>query len=125
MPQASTGAGLAPHFGARGVGLFLNVSLNSVTRPRAPERGAPRAKWDATGVAMQHQLSNSNASTTIGRVLARFAETEATRGVQFISNVKPEVRERIRLVERALRAAAQGCAPRASSGSRHGDRQLS
>ena len=31
----------------------------------------------------------------------------------------------IRLVETALRAAAQGCAPQASSGNRHGDRQLS
>jgi hypothetical protein len=80
---------------------------------------------------MQHQLSNSNASTTIGRVkssptgtlasarLARFAETEATRAMQF------KQARNIRLVETALRAAAQGCALQASSGNRHGDRQLS
>jgi len=92
---------------------------------------------------MQHQLSNSNASTTIGRVksspthnlastrLARSpAETEASRAMQFkqarnFSRVKPEARERIRLVETALRVAAEGCAPQASSGNRHGERQLS
>jgi len=91
---------------------------------------------------MQHQLSNSNASTTIGQVksgptanlasarLARFAETEASRAMQFkqarnFSKVKPEARERIRLVETALRVAAQGCGPQASSGNKHGDRQLS
>lgn len=91
---------------------------------------------------MQHQLSNSNASTTIGRVkssptnnrasarLARFAETEATCAVQFkqtrdFSNVKPEASERIRLVETALRAAAQRSASRASSGNGCGDRELS
>ncbi len=80
---------------------------------------------------MQHQLSNLNVSTTIGRVksspignlasarLARFAETEATRDMQF------KQARNIRLVETALRAAAQGCAPQASSGNRHGDRQLS
>ncbi|MGB0055654.1 MAG: hypothetical protein WBQ20_02635, partial [Methyloceanibacter sp.] len=39
------------------------------------------------------------------------------------SNVKPEASKRIR--ETAFRAAAQGCAPQASSGNRHGDRQLS
>ena len=94
------------------------------------------------GVALQHQLRNSNASSTIGRIksspagnlasarLARFAVTEATRAMQFkharnVSNVKPEASERIRLVKTALRAAAQGCAPQASSGNRHGDRQLS
>ena len=82
---------------------------------------------------MQHQLSNSNASSTIGRVkssptgnrasarVARFAETEATCAMQFkqtrdFSNVKPEASERIRLVETALRAAAQRSAPQASSG---------
>ena len=91
---------------------------------------------------MQHQLSNSNASTTIGRVkssptgnrasarLARFAETEATCAMQFkqtrdFSNVKPEASERIRLVETALRAAAQRCVPHASSGVGCSDRQLS
>jgi Bacterial SH3 domain len=91
---------------------------------------------------MQHRLSSSNASTTIGRVrssptgnlasarLARFAETEATRTMQFkqarnFSKVKPEARGRIRLVETALRVAAPGCASQASSGNRHGDRQLS
>ena len=91
---------------------------------------------------MQHQLSNSNASTTIGRVkssptgnrasarLARFAETEATCAMQFkqtrdFSNVKPEASERIRLVETALRAAAQRSAPQASSGGGCSDRQLS
>ena len=80
---------------------------------------------------MQHQLSNSNVSTTIGRVksspignlasarLTRFAETEATRDMQF------KQARNIRLVETALRAAAQGCAPQASSGNSHGDRQLS
>ena len=90
---------------------------------------------------MQHQLSNSNAPTTIGRVkssptgnlasarLARSAETEASRAMQFkrarnFSKVKPEVRGRIRLVETALRVAAEGCVPQAS-GNRHGDRQLS
>ena len=41
------------------------------------------------------------------------------------SNVKPEASERIRLVETALRAAAQGCAPQAPSGNRHDDGQLS
>jgi SH3 domain-containing protein len=91
---------------------------------------------------MPHQLSNSNASTAIGRVksnhtvyhaserMARFAETEATCGVQFkqtrnFSNVKPEARERVRLVETALRAAAQRSAPQASSGGGCSDRQLS
>ena len=91
---------------------------------------------------MQHQLSNSNASSTIGRIkssptgklasarLARFAVTEAIRAMQFkqarnFSNLKPEASERIRLVETALRAAAQECAPQASSGNMHGDRQLS
>jgi len=91
---------------------------------------------------MQHQLSNSNASTTIGQVksgptanlasarLARFAETEASRAMEFkqarnFSKLKPEARERIRLVETALRVAAQGCGPQASSGNKHGDRQLS
>ena len=90
------------------------------------------------GVALQHQLRNSNASTTIGQVksnlasarLARFAAAEAIRGMQFkqarnFSNVKPEASARIRLVETALRAAAQGCAPQASSGNRHDDGQLS
>ena len=113
--------------------LLSERSLNSVTRPRAPEREVPH-KLKRTlggGVAMQHQLSNSNASTTIGRVkssptgtlasarLARFAETEATRAMQF------KQARNIRLVETALRAAAQGCALQASSGNRHGDRQLS
>ena len=81
---------------------------------------------------MQHQLSNSNASTTIGRVkssptanhasgkIARFAEAETTCGMQFkqarnFSNVNPETRERIRRVETALRAA-QRSVPHASSG---------
>jgi Bacterial SH3 domain len=102
----------------------------------------PEFKWDATrGVAMQHQLSNSNASTTIGRVkssptanhaserIARFAEADATCGMQFkqarnFSNAKPETRERIRLVETALRAA-QRSVPHASSGVGCSDRQLS
>jgi hypothetical protein len=94
------------------------------------------------GVALQHQLSNSNASSTIGRIkssptgklasarLARFAVTEAIRGMQFkqarnFSNLKPEASERIRLVETALRAAAQRSAPQASSGGGCSDRQLS
>jgi hypothetical protein len=102
----------------------------------------PEFKWDATrGVAMQHQLSNSNASTTIGRVkssptanhaserIARFAEADATCGMQSkqarnFSNAKPETREHIRLVETALRAA-QRSVPRASSGVGCSDRQLS
>jgi hypothetical protein len=88
---------------------------------------------------MEHQLSNSNASTTIDRVksrptsnrasarLARFAETEATCAMQFkqtrdFSNVKPEASERIRLVETALRAAQRSAA---SSGGGCSDRQLS
>lgn len=122
--------------------LLSERSLNSVTRPRALEREVPHELGDATrGVAMQHQLSNSNAPTTIGRVkssptgnlasarLARSAETEASRAMQFkrarnFSKVKPEVRGRIRLVETALRVAAEGCVPQAS-GNRHGDRQLS
>ena len=91
---------------------------------------------------MQYQLSNSNASTTNGRIksdptgslasekLARFAVTEATRAIQFkqarnFSKEKPEAGERIRLIETALRAATQECAPRASSGNRHGDGQPS
>jgi Bacterial SH3 domain len=62
--------------------------------------------------------------------LVRFAETEATRAMQFkqtrdFSNVKPEASERIRLVETALRAAAQRSAPQASSGGGGHDRQLS
>jgi Bacterial SH3 domain len=91
---------------------------------------------------MQHQLSNSNASTTIGPVkpgpignrasarLARFAETEAPcahkfkRAVDF-SNAKPMASEQIRLVETALRAAAQRSAPQALSGAEINDRQLS
>ena len=125
-----------------GIG-FFERSLNSVTRPRALEREVPHELGDATrGVAMQHQLSNSNAPTTIGRVkssptgnlasarLARFAETEASRAMQFkqarnFSKVKPEARERIRRVETALRVAAQGCGPQASSGNKQGNRQLS
>src|SRR5262249_34587877 len=91
---------------------------------------------------MQHRLSNSNASTTIGRVqstpsgnlasarLARSAETEASRAVHFkqarnFSKVNPEARERIRLVETALRVATEGCVPQASSVNRHRDRQFS
>ena len=102
----------------------------------------PEFKWDATrGVAMQHQLSNSNASTTIGRVksrptanhaserIARFAEAEATCGMQFkqarnFSRGKQETWESIRLVETALRAA-QRSVPHASSGVGCSDRQLS
>ena len=41
------------------------------------------------------------------------------------SNVKPEASARIRLVETALRAAAQGCDPQASSGNKHDDGQVS
>jgi hypothetical protein len=90
---------------------------------------------------MQHQLSNSNTSTTIGRGksnstgnlasarLARFAETEATRALRFtqarnFSKVKPGRRERIRLDETTLGVVAEGCAPQASSGNSHGERQL-
>ena len=91
---------------------------------------------------MQHQLSNSNASTTISPVkpspignrasarLARFAEPEAPCAMQFkkaldFSNAKPEASERIRLVETALRAAAQRSASQASSGAGCSDGQLS
>ena len=120
------------------------VPLNSATRPWAPEKEAPRKfKWDATwGVAMQHQLSNSNASTTISPVKpspisnrasvrrARFAETEAPCAMKFkraldFSNAQPKASEQIRLVETALRAAAQRSAPQASSGAEISDRQLS
>src|SRR5262249_17454254 len=90
---------------------------------------------------MQHQISNSNTSTTIGRGksiptgnlasarLARFAETEATRALRFtqarnFSKVKPRGRERIRLDETTLGVVAEGCAPQASSGNSHGERQL-
>jgi Bacterial SH3 domain len=90
---------------------------------------------------MQHQLSNSNASTTIGRVkssptanhasgkIARFAEAETTCGMQFkqarnFSNANPETREGIRRAETALRAA-QRSVPHASSGVGCSDRQLS
>src|SRR5262245_18717070 len=89
--------------------LLSERSLNSVTRPWALETEVPHKLGDANrGVAMQHQLSNSNAPTTIGRVkssatgnlvsarLARSAETEASRAMQFkqarnISEMKPEV----------------------------------
>jgi len=91
---------------------------------------------------MQHQLSNSNASTTISPVkpnpigkrasarLARFAEPEAPCAMQFkkaldFSNAKPEASERIRLVETALRAAAQRSASQASTGAGCSDGQLS
>lgn len=101
----------------------------------------PEFKWDAArGVAMQHQLSNSNASTTIGRVesrptanhasekIARFAAAEATCSMQFkqarnFLRGKQETWERIRLVESALRAA-QRSVPHASSGVACSDRQL-
>ena len=88
---------------------------------------------------MQHQLSNSNASTTIGRVksrptgnlasASRSAETEASHAMQFkqarnFSKVKPEAKKRIRLVETTLRVA-EGCVPQASSGNRYGDPQHS
>jgi Bacterial SH3 domain len=124
--------------------VFLMVPLNSATRPWAQEKEAPREfKWDATwGVAMQHQLSNSNASTTISPVkpspignrasvrLARFAETEAPCAMKFkraldFSNAQTKASEQIRLVETALRAAAQRSAPQASSGAEISDRQLS
>ena len=91
---------------------------------------------------MQHQLSNSNASTTMSPAkpspisnrasarLARFAETEAPCAVQLkktldFSIAKREASESIRLVETALRAAAQGSAPHASSGAGCSDRELS
>ena len=91
---------------------------------------------------MQHQLSNSNASTTISPVkpgpisnrasvrLARFTETEAPCAMKFkraldFSNAQPKASEQIRLVETALRAAAQRSAPQASSGAEISDRQLS
>jgi hypothetical protein len=90
---------------------------------------------------MQHQLSNSNASTAIGRVrssstanhaserIARLAEAEATCSMQFkrarnFLKGKQETRERIRLVETALRAA-QRSVPHALSGIGSSDRQLS
>jgi len=94
------------------------------------------------GVAMQNQLSNSNASTTIGSVkpgpignrasvrLARLAETGAPCAIQKnktldFSTATPGASEQIRLVETALRAAAQRPLPQASSGPGCSDRQLS
>ena len=90
---------------------------------------------------MQHQSSNSNASTTIGPVksrptanhasekIARFAAAEATCSMQFKRarnslRGKQETWERIRLVETAL-LAAQRSIPHASSGVGCSDRQLS
>jgi hypothetical protein len=90
---------------------------------------------------MQHQLSNSNASTAIGRVrssstanhaserIARLAEAEATCSMQFnrarnFLRGKQETWERIRLVETALRAA-QRSVPHASSSVGVSDRKLS
>ena len=91
---------------------------------------------------MQHQLSHASVSRTIGQVksstagnrasarLARFQETDAAYAIHSkqargLSNVRPETRERIRVVETALRAAAQRSAPQVSSGGRRGDQQLS
>ena len=90
---------------------------------------------------MQHQPSNSNASTTIGPVksrptanhasekIARFAAAEATCSMQLKRarnslRRKQETWERIWLVETALRAA-QRSIPHASSGVGCSDRQLS
>jgi Bacterial SH3 domain len=94
------------------------------------------------GVAVHHQLMNSNAATTISPVkpspignrasasLGRFAEPEAPCAMQFknalaFSNAKPEASERIRLVETALRAAAERSSLQASSGGGYSDRQRS
>ncbi len=90
---------------------------------------------------MQHQLSYSNASTTINPVkpspignrasvrLARLAETEAPCATQFkktldIANARPKESEHIRQIEVALRAAAQRSAPQASSGAGCSDARL-
>ena len=93
------------------------------------------------GVAMQHQLSYSNASTTLSPFkpspignresarLARLAETEAPCAMRFkktldISNARSKESEHIRQVEMALRAAAQKSAPQASSGAVCSDARL-
>jgi hypothetical protein len=90
---------------------------------------------------MQHQLSYSNASTTISPVkpspignrgsatLARFAQTEAPcmqlKKTLDIANAKPKkASEDIRRIETALRAAAQRPAPQASSGAGCSDARL-
>ena len=130
--QASTSAAIALHFRRR--------FLTGATGPGRQKRGVPRPEVGrCVGVAMQHQLSTS---TTISPVkpspignrasarVARFAETEAPCAMQFkkaldFSNAKPKARERVRLVETALRAAAQRSAPQASSGARCSDRQHS
>jgi Bacterial SH3 domain len=67
---------------------------------------------------MQHQLSNSNASTSEAPCAMQFKKARD------FSHAKPEASERIRLVETALRAVAQRSAPQASAGA-CGNRQLS
>jgi len=125
----------------RAVGLLSARSALASRNLGRRKRCAPSSSGRLRGVAMQHQLSNVNASTTIGRVkssptanhalgkIARFAEAETTCGMQFkqarnFSNAKPETRESIRRVETALRAA-QRSVPHASSGVGCSDRQLS
>src|SRR5262245_9233845 len=97
--------------------------------PRPGRKGVLRSQVGrCVGVAMQHQLGYSNASTTISPVkpspignrasvrLARLAETQARCAMQFkktldIANARPKESEHIRQVELALRAAAQKSAP--------------
>jgi Bacterial SH3 domain len=105
------------------------------------EKASHDPKWDAVGGAMQHQLSYSNASTTISPLkpspignrasvrLARLAETEAPCAMQLkktlnIANARPKESEPIRQVEMALRAAAQRSAPQVSTGARRSDARL-
>src|SRR4029450_3823173 len=82
---------------------------------------------------MQHHLSYSNASTTIGNRasvrLARLAETEAPCAMQFkktldIANAGPTESEHMMQVEMASRAAPQKSAPQASSGAGYSDARL-
>ena len=79
-----------------------------------------------------HQLSNSNASTTIGHVNSSPTGNRAPLGLakqfkrtQNSSNVKPEASERIRLVETALRAAVERSSLEPSSRGGCRDRQRS
>ena len=124
----------------RAAGLLSARSANSVTQPGAPREVRHEFKWDARrGIAMQHQLSNSNASFGLvkspstanhaSEKIAHFVATEATCSMQFKRarnslRGKQETWERIWLVETALRAA-QRSNPHASSGDGCSDRQLS
>ena len=138
------GRGCSAALWVRGPGLFLKGSANvhDLGRRKGRHSTSSQVGHRPGGSAMQHQLSNASVPTTIGQVissttsnrssarLARFTGSEATYAIQFkqtrdLSNVSPEASESTRLLEIALRAAAQPSAPQASSGSRRSDRQLS